>query len=708
MNPANNLINVRELMKIHYGFSSFRLGQEQAISSVLNQEDTLVIMPTGGGKSLCYQLPALVLPGVAIVISPLIALMKDQVDQLLQRQIPATFINSSLSLAETQERLEAIKQGRYKLLYIAPERFYNQDFLNSLTDIRVSLFAIDEAHCISQWGHDFRPSYLRLKKAIELVGRPPIIALTATATPEIRTDIKKQLDLTKPQEIITGFARPNLQFGVAQANDAQKYQIIIQTIQSLPEPTGIVYAATRAKTDAILQLLIDNGIDAVGYHAGLGPTERQQVQNDFMSGRTDVIVATNAFGMGIDKANIRFVIHADLPGNIESYYQEAGRAGRDGQPSVCLLLYAPKDRYLREFFIKGDNPDPELILDIYEILTSYEQNKILVTYAEIKKRLVDEVPEMAVGTALKILESAGYVLRSKETMGQAFLQITEPALAQATINPKAKVQRAVLDKLLTNYINDLQAGWQINLEDLAEMLSCKKGSLQRLIKTLEENSAITYQPPFRGTEVHILKKVPKQKVELDFAKLKDKVAAAYDKLDKMENYIYHKNCRQKYLLDYFGDWETQACGKCDICLYGNYLQPKSTGNFSSPHQAFKKLDKTYQSFGQEMKVAPPVADSPLSTKLTQLQTFELYVKGLSVQDIATKRELTTSTIINHLCYLLEKNLPINIDNLVTMQKQAKIKKVYHQAKTDKLKELKELLGDDYSYDEIKLTLAKRK
>ncbi|MFH0951032.1 MAG: helix-turn-helix domain-containing protein [bacterium] len=270
------------------------------------------------------------------------------------------------------------------------------------------------------------------------------------------------------------------------------------------------------------------------------------------------------------------------------------------------------------------------------------------------------------------------------------------------------MQRALLDKLLANYITDLEIGWQINLEDLAEMLACKKGSLQRLIKTLEESSVITYQPPFRGTEVHILKRVPKQKVELDFTKLKDKVAAAYDKLDKMENYIYHKNCRQKYLLDYFGDWETQACGKCDICLYGNYLRPKSANSFDTPNQSFKKLGKSYQASGKAMEIAAPTADSPLSTKLTQLQTFELYIKGLSVDEIAVKRELTVNTIINHLCYLLEKNLPINIDNLVSIKKQDKIKKEYNKAKTDKLKELKELLGDDYSYDEIKLALAKRK
>jgi len=322
---------IKELLKIHYGFNSFRPGQEQVIDNVLADRSTVVIMPTGGGKSLCFQLPALVLDGVTIVISPLIALMKDQVDSLTAIGIPATFINSSISPAETSERLEAVQQGKYKLLYIAPERFYNKEFMAALSNIKVGMFAIDEAHCISQWGHDFRPSYIKLRDVINTLGNPTVAAFTATATPEVRDDIIKQLNLKNPELVITGFARPNLQFGVIKANDSQKAQLVIDAVKSSGGGSGIIYAGTRSRVEDITRILLENDIEAASYHAGMDAEDRKWVQENFMKGKAKVIVATNAFGLGIDKPNIRFVVHYDMPGTIEAYYQESGRAGRDGK-----------------------------------------------------------------------------------------------------------------------------------------------------------------------------------------------------------------------------------------------------------------------------------------------------------------------------------------------------------------------------------------
>ncbi|MCK4554260.1 RecQ family ATP-dependent DNA helicase, partial [Candidatus Parcubacteria bacterium] len=563
----NQKQQLKELLKIHYGFDSFWPGQEQVIDNILANKSTVVIMPTGGGKSLCFQLPALVLDGVTMVISPLIALMKDQVDTLNNIGIPATFINSSISLAETNQRLEAVKKGRYKLLYIAPERFYNLEFMQALSDIKVSLFAIDEAHCISQWGHDFRPSYLKLRDAINKVGSPPVMALTATATPEVRKDIIKQLGLNNPELVITGFARPNLQFGVIRANDAHKPQFVLDAINSAPDKAGIIYVSTRARVDDLLQFLLEQDIKAVSYHAGMEPSDRKWVQDNFMSGKAKVIVATNAFGMGIDKPDIRFVIHYDMPGTIEAYYQEAGRAGRDNKPSFCLMLYSPRDRHLREFFIKGDNPPPEIILEIYEILTDYDSDTVLITYAELAEMLSESVPEMAIGTAIKILEREGYIARSREKNNSAYLKlISNFAAAFSSLNERAKVQREILSKLQKRFRNELENGWQINFEEIAEIINVKKESLIRLVRKLSDEKIVEYNPPFRGTEINILKRVDKNEVEINFSALEEKLKNAYKKLDQLENYIYHLGCRQKFILDYFKDSNSRLCGICDNCL----------------------------------------------------------------------------------------------------------------------------------------------
>lgn len=566
-----------ELLKLHFGFESFRLGQEKAIDSLLAGKDTLVIMPTGGGKSLIYQLTALVLDGATIVISPLIALMKDQVDSLNKIGISATFINSSISPEEASARLAKVAQGDYRLIFVAPERFYNQNFLDSLKDIKVSLFAIDEAHCISQWGHDFRPSYLRLKEVVKFLGQPLVAALTATATPEVKEDIVRQLDLKNPEIIITGFARENLQFGVLEASEMNKISLILDFVKNLEGESGIIYAGTRAKADEILSILTSYEIEAVAYHAGMDQESRAWVQDSFMKGEAKIVVATNAFGLGINKKDIRFVIHHDMPGTIEAYYQEAGRAGRDGQPSYCLLLYSSKDRYLREFFIKGDNPPPRVILEVYEYLLRRkpdEGDSLLLTYSEIAGNLSEPLPEMAVGTCLKVLEKHGIISRPNEKNSQAYVKslVDFDELLKA-ISSRAKSQIEVLYKLGEGHKDKLAEGWEINFDDLAILLGVKKEALIRTMKSLSEKSLLEYRPPFRGTEIRLLKKVNVEEIDLDFKALDRKLERAYEKLDEMENYIFNRSCRQEYILRYFGDLDARPCEKCDACLRKENLKP---------------------------------------------------------------------------------------------------------------------------------------
>ena len=458
----------REKLKEVFGFEDFLDGQEAVIDEILSGRDGSVVMPTGGGKSLCYQLPALCREGVTLVVSPLIALMKDQVDALEERGVAVTLINSTLTWNEQKERLDGMKSGAYRLVYIAPERFRASSFMSALSDVKIEMVAIDEAHCLSQWGHDFRPDYMRLGKALEKMGRPQCVALTATATPIVREDIRGVLNLREPFESISGFERPNLSFTITPVEKvAQKYGRLKKVLAE--NKTGIVYCATRKKVEEVAETIHSWGLKCIAYHGGMSDQEREDTQNAFISRKADIAVATNAFGMGIDRSDVRFVVHFEIPGSVEAYYQEAGRAGRDGEASVCELLFNYADTRTQEFFIDGVNPGPGMIRDVYQFFLNEADDSYEV------HRTLDEVKEaigakngMAVGAALGALIRGRWVerfdvpgMRAKGTrLLKPDVLTRDLTLDEAALEEKERRDREKLEKMVQLcYANTCRQQW---------------------------------------------------------------------------------------------------------------------------------------------------------------------------------------------------------------------------------------------------------
>lgn len=610
-----------------FGLSSFRPGQREVISAVIGKQDCLCIMPTGGGKSLCYQLPAVMREGLTLVVSPLIALMKDQVDALQALGIAATFINSSLTQVEQRERMEEMAAGRLDLVYIAPERLRHQLFLEKVRAAKVHLLAVDEAHCISEWGHDFRPDYARLGRFRERLGFPQTIALTATATPKVRDDVARQLQLREPKVFITGFARSNLRFEVQEPQgDLGKYEALRVFLEETPG-AGIIYAATRKRCEELVDTLREMQKDRkVGlYHAGLMPEDRRRIQDDFMEDRLPLIVATNAFGMGIDKPDLRFVVHFNMPGSLEAYYQEAGRAGRDGLPSRCLLLFSQSDRYVQEFFIDNKYPPREAVKKVYDYLRREEASPIELTLQEIKDGTGLSLTTEGIASCEKILEKAQVLERLDSRQNQAAVRIDSdlPTLVDL-LSPDATVQRKVM-RAIENIVGELRHERVfLSPTSLARSTELDSAAIARALKELSKLKAFDYVPPFRGRATHMLeRKKPFDQLGIDFAELDRRKAAEYEKLERVIGYARTRKCRQVEILDYFGDLGKARCGNCDNC---RPVRPSDAAQIQVARMILSGVARTKGRVGKGL-IAKMLAGSQAAEiaklRLDKLSTFGL-------------------------------------------------------------------------------------
>ncbi|WP_053057901.1 RecQ family ATP-dependent DNA helicase [Rubrobacter aplysinae] len=547
----------RKVLKEVFGFDSFREGQEEVIQAVLSGKDTLGVMPTGGGKSLCYQIPALMLDSLTVIVSPLISLMKDQVDSLLQSQVEgAAALHSGLTPEERWEVERRVRNGEIKMLLVAPERLRSMEFVLSLRGAAsgVGLFVVDEAHCISEWGHDFRPDYLFLPKAIRDLGSPPVLALTATATPQVRQDVLRALGMREPEVVVTGFNRPNLTYRVIPAKKkAEKLPLVLETARA-SGGSGIVYCFTRKECEELAAELRRAGLDAEHYHAGLGDGERSGVQERFMTDELSVVVATVAFGMGVDKPNVRFVIHAAAPPSLPNYLQESGRAGRDGAPATCVLVYRGEDLGRRKRLLGVSGGEDEAG-EFFAALARAAGDDGHVSLPPGSLDGLGGVERDMAGVLLAGLEDAGLLRRGYDLWAE--LEVRRVEEEPGEMRPEMSAVHAAMP-----------GGGDIGLPELARRAGVRPAVAQASVYRMMASGVAEAVPRGALVDVRLRRNHLDGPSRRDVSsRLKRRKGRAYDQLDEVRAYAELDSCRREHLLRRFGDQEEVApCGGCDVCL----------------------------------------------------------------------------------------------------------------------------------------------
>ncbi|HLP27206.1 MAG TPA: RecQ family ATP-dependent DNA helicase [Candidatus Didemnitutus sp.] len=616
------IVRAAQVLRETFGYDTFKAGQEDILNVVLRGKDVVGVLPTGGGKSLCYQVPALLFPHMTIVVSPLIALMKDQTERLRSLGVPAASIHGGMSAGEINNVIHEAHSGRIKLLYVAPERLESATFRRQLRTIPISLVAVDEAHCISEWGHDFRPAYQNITSLFEDRARIPILALTATATPDVRADIARSLGLHDAVEVVRGFDRPNLSFRIERT--AAKIEYLTRTLRTHPNEPAIIYCGSRRRVESVAEDLRRRGVAAEGYHAGMSSRDRSDVQDRFLNGSTNVLASTNAFGMGIDKSNVRHVFHTDLTLTLEAYYQEAGRAGRDGQPSTCTLIYQPEDRRLMEFYISGTYPERKHVADVYTYLCDRAQlppgsssdTPILADAASIAVAV--HMPIAEVGGVLNVLERSGIVVRTTSS-GAARLQLrtSAPRLAEfaAASPPERRLVADAIARLMAG--RDVGANVDFSLSELLRRTAITAHEFSETMRTMQVARLVRYIPPNTGGGIVISsERVAPSMLPIDWETIHTRRAHAIQKLEVVVRYAETRQCKRNFILSYFGDPSTTGtCGVCSSCTGSVSARSVSERHMDIIQSLIQTVWQLHSRYGRHVVV--DVVTGTVSEKVTQ-------------------------------------------------------------------------------------------
>ncbi|MDZ4477787.1 DNA helicase RecQ [Bacillus cereus] len=700
----------QELLASYFGYSSFRRGQDETIKNVLDGKDTVCIMPTGGGKSICYQIPALVFEGTTLVISPLISLMKDQVDTLVQNGISATYINSSISIAEANQRIQLAKQGHYKLLYVAPERLDSMEFVDQLIDMKIPMIAIDEAHCISQWGHDFRPSYLHIHRILDyLPEKPLVLALTATATPQVRDDICNTLEINKENTIMTTFERENLSFSVIKGQDRNAY--LADYIRQNQKESGIIYAATRKVVDQLYEDLMKAGVSVSKYHAGMSDSDRNEQQELFLRDEVSVMVATSAFGMGIDKSNIRYVIHYQLPKNMESYYQEAGRAGRDGLDSTCILLYSSQDVQVQRFLIDQSTGESRFSNELEKLqnMTDYchteqcLQSFILQYFGEEPKEdcgrcgnCTDNRESIDVTRESQMVLSC--MIRTNQRFGkQMIAQVLTGSKNKKVIefnfhtlptygllsNRSVKEVSEFIEFLISDELIAVEHGTYPTLKVTEKGKEVLLGKENVLRKERVETRQIVQDHPLFEVLREVRKEIAQGEGVPPFVIFSDQTLK--DMCVKMPQ-------SDSELLT------VKGIGEHKLVKYGSHFL-QAVQHFIEENPNYAETIKT--------EVVSERKKSGKASANSHLETYEMYKQGIDLNEIAKERNLSRQTIENHLIRCYEDGMEVEWQSFVPSEYESFIETAVQNAEGG-LKSIKEQLPNEVSYFMIRAYLQIRK